>query len=96
MSSVQWIRAAVCAVAVVGAAATAAAQEFRATVRGQVVDSSGARMPGATVSVQNTETNEMATATTNAEGTYSIPFLRPGPYTVTVELEGFQKYVRSG
>ena len=51
MSSVQWIRAAVCAVADVGAAATAAAQEFRATVRGQVVDSSGARMPGATVSV---------------------------------------------
>ncbi len=96
MSSAQCVRALLCAVGVVALAATSSAQEFRATVRGQVVDASSARLPGATVSVQNTETNEVATATTNAEGTYSIPFLRPGPYTLTVELEGFQKYVRTG
>ena len=44
------------------------AQEFRATVKGQVVDSSQAALPGATVNVQNQETNEVATATTNNEG----------------------------
>ena len=43
----------------------AAAQEFRATVKGQVVDSSQAALPGATVTVRNQETDEMATATTN-------------------------------
>ncbi len=96
MGSAQCVRAVLCAAVVMALAATGTAQEFRATVRGQVADASGGRLPGATVSVQNTETNELATAVTNDEGTYTIPFLRPGPYTLTVELEGFQKYVRSG
>ena len=38
-----------------------AAQEFRATVRGRVVDSSNAALPGATVNVVNQQTNEVAT-----------------------------------
>src|SRR4029453_9785395 len=73
---------------------TAAAQEFRAPVKGQVVDSSKASLPGATVPVRNQDTNEVATATTNTEGNYTVPFLRPGTYTVTVEMSGFQKYTR--
>ncbi|PYR74662.1 MAG: TonB-dependent receptor, partial [Acidobacteria bacterium] len=72
----------------------AAAQEFRATVKGQVVDSSQAALPGATVSIKNQETNEVASATTNQEGNYTIPFLRPGIYTLTVEMNGFQTYTR--
>src|SRR5690242_9347824 len=74
---------------------SAHAQEFRATVRGQVVDSSQAALPGATVNLRNQETNEVATATTNNDGNYTIPFLRPGVYTLTVELSGFQKYTRT-
>ena len=74
----------------------AAAQEFRATVRGQVLDSSKGALPGATVTLTNISTNETATAVTNAEGSYSVPFLRPGSYTMSVELSGFQKYTRSG
>jgi len=70
------------------------AQEFRATVKGQVVDPSRAAVPGATVAVQNQDTNEIASAVTNTEGAYTIPFLRPGMYTLTVDLSGFQKYVR--
>src|SRR3954465_8288240 len=72
----------------------ATAQEFRATVKGQVVDSSQASLPGATVNIQNQETNEVATTTTNNEGNYTLPFLRPGLYTLTVEMSGFQKYTR--
>ena len=71
------------------------AQEFRATVKGQVVDTSQAALPGATVSVLNQQTNEVATAVTNNEGNYTIPFLRPGIYTLTVEMSGFQKYTRT-
>jgi hypothetical protein len=77
-------------------ASIAAAQEFRATVRGQVLDTSKGALPGATVSITNTETNEVATATTNTEGNFTLPFLRPGQYTLTVELSGFQKHTRSG
>jgi len=57
--------------------AAVTAQEFRATVKGQVTDPSHAAVPGATVSVQNQETNETASAVTNADGAYTIPFLRP-------------------
>ncbi len=76
------------------AGARVTAQEFRATVKGQVVDSSQAALPGATVNVRNQETNEVATATTNAEGNYTIPFLKPGAYTLTVEMSGFQTHTR--
>jgi hypothetical protein len=82
-------------VALLVSAGGVSAQEFRATVRGQVVDSSKGALPGATVTVTNTDTNETTTATTNAEGVYTIPFLRPGTYSLTVELSGFQKYTRS-
>jgi Carboxypeptidase regulatory-like domain/TonB-dependent Receptor Plug Domain/TonB dependent receptor len=77
------------------AAASADAQEFRATVKGQVADTSQAALPGATVSVKNQDTNEVATATTNGEGSYTIPFLRPGLYTLTVEMSGFQTNTRT-
>ena len=51
-------------------------------------------MPGVTVTATNTQTNEAASAVTSGEGLYSLPFLRPGIYTVTAELEGFRKYSR--
>jgi len=77
-------------------AGSAIAQEFRATVKGQVIDSSKAAVPGASVTVQNVQTGEVASTTSNAEGNYTLPFLKPGLYTLTVELSGFQKHVRSG
>ncbi len=85
----------VCAALVLAMAGGVTAQEFRATVRGQVADTSKGALPGATVTVQNQDTNEVATATTNNEGAYTIPFLRPGNYTVTVEMSGFQKHTRT-
>ena len=95
MSSAQWGRVVICAVAALAASVPAVGQEFRATVKGVVVDTSQAALPGATVTVQNQETNEMATATTNEQGNFTIPFLRPGLYTMTVEMTGFQKYTRT-
>src|SRR3989337_1419877 len=83
-----------CVALLLAAASGATAQEFRATVRGQVTDSSQAALPGATVTVRNQETGEVATATTNSDGSYTVPFLRPGLYSVTVELAGFQKFTQ--
>src|SRR5688572_9691729 len=83
------------AVLILAAAGGVTAQEFRATIKGQVVDSSQSSLPGATVSARNQETGEVASAVTNQDGSYTIPFLRPGLYTLTVEMPSFQKHTRT-
>ena len=69
-------------------------QEFRATVTGRIVDPDGLAVPGVTVNVTNTGTNEVASAVTNTEGVYSLPFLRPGTYSISAELEGFRRHTQ--
>ena len=69
-------------------------QESRATLTGVVTDSSGAVVPGATVIVRNVDTGEETRGTTTGQGAYTIPFLRPGNYHVTVEASGFKRYSR--
>jgi hypothetical protein len=75
-----------------GTAATA--QDFRGAVAGRVTDSSGAVLPGVTVTVTNKNTNVSNDTVTNETGTYSLSYLQPGPYTVTAELQGFRKVSR--
>src|SRR6516225_1828865 len=72
------------------------AQEFRATLTGRVADPSGAAITNAPVQARNIETNEVSASLTDSQGTYSIPFLRPGNYTLSVEASGFKKSVREG
>ncbi|HEY2934169.1 MAG TPA: carboxypeptidase-like regulatory domain-containing protein [Acidobacteriota bacterium] len=72
------------------------AQEFRGSILGRVTDPSGAVVPGAAITIVNEATNVKAEAVSNDEGNYTVPFLLPGRYTVTVELPGFKKAVRSG
>src|SRR5262245_6590357 len=71
-----------------------AAQDFRGAVEGRITDDQGAAVPGVTVTVTNVETNIPSTGTSNADGNYSVPFLTPGIYKVTVELTGFKKVER--
>ena len=73
---------------------TAFAQEFRATVNGRVTDPNGAAVASATVTIRNAATNEAAAVTTNSEGGYSMTFLKPGIYSISVEAAGFKKFVR--
>ena len=68
----------------------ALAQDFRATITGQVTDSSGAAIPDATVKVTSAATNELKQAKTNASGVYTIPYLNPGDYTVQISADGFE------
>ena len=53
-------------------------------------------LPGVTVTATNVDTGVGTTAVTNADGSYLLPFLTPGSYTVTAELMGFKKLVRQG
>jgi hypothetical protein len=71
-------------------------QEFRATISGRVQDPSSAAVPGVTVTVVNVDTNIKTETKTLADGTYVIPFLRPGNYSLSVEAPGFKKYVQTG
>ena len=77
-------------------AAPVSAQDFRGSIIGRVNDSSGARLPGATVTATNTATNVGSRTTTNGDGNYSVLYLTPGTYTVAVELAGFRRVVREG
>src|ERR1051326_6273214 len=59
-----------------------------AQITGVVKDSSGAVIPGATVTVRNVETGFSRTAVTDDSGDYRLPSLPPGRYAMTTELSG--------
>ena len=79
------------AVFALGTPATAAAQGT-ATIRGTVTDASGGVLPGATVTITNTNTKDVRTAVTDDRGGYTFASLFNGTYEVKVELEGFKGY----
>src|SRR5208337_4033092 len=72
------------------------AQTFRGTILGSVSDSSGAAVPGATVTIKNLDTGLTRTVTTSDDGTYAAPELPIGNYSVSVEKAGFKLGVVSG
>src|SRR6202521_5040868 len=63
-------------------------------ILGTVSDQSGAVIPGATVSVIDTQRGLARTLTTDAAGEYNAPTLIPGTYTVRVEAKGFKRLDR--
>jgi len=77
-------------------AASSDAQTIRGTITGTVTDSTGAVVPGATVVMTHSATGVTTSAVSNPQGTYTIPLLQPGIYDVSVDLQGFKKYLRSG
>jgi hypothetical protein len=74
----------------------AIAQETRGTLTGSISDPSGASVPGAKVRAVNDQTNIANETLSTADGTYTIPFMLSGTYTVSVEVNGFRKTVRKG
>jgi hypothetical protein len=65
-------------------------QSVNASVGGSVADSTGALIPGVTVTATNTGTGIANMAITNESGVYNFPSLQPGAYKVSAELPGFQ------
>jgi hypothetical protein len=67
------------------------------SIAGQVKDASGAVLPGVTVEVSSPALIErVRTATTDASGQYKIVSLRPGTYSITFTLPGFNVFKRDG
>jgi hypothetical protein len=74
----------------------AAAQAGRGGISGIISDSTGAIVPGATVSVTNNATRSKLTTLTTDAGVYSFISLAPGTYDVTASAKGFGTVVEKG
>jgi hypothetical protein len=75
---------------------TGRAQTFRGTILGTITDTTGAVVPGATITIRNVNTGLVRTTETQADGSYREPELPIGTYDMTVEKGGFQTSVTSG
>ncbi|HEU4786189.1 MAG TPA: carboxypeptidase-like regulatory domain-containing protein, partial [Gemmatimonadaceae bacterium] len=76
--------------------AFAQSQAINGTIEGTVVDSSGAVLPGVTVTITNTDTGATRSVVTNESGVYRAPLLSLGTYRVTAELAGFKSFEQKG
>src|SRR3989441_10343700 len=65
-------------------------QSTYATVSGTVTDSSGAVLPGVSLTATNNATGVVTTVISNEAGAYNFASLLPGVYKVSAELPGFQ------
>ncbi|WP_158945285.1 TonB-dependent receptor [Granulicella sp. S190] len=64
--------------------------QFRASIQGTVADSTGAVIPGATLTLTDTATGHALTAISNGSGVYNFNALPPDPFTLTATAKGFQ------
>jgi hypothetical protein len=77
--------------------AASAGAQTTGSVTGTVSDSSGGRIPGATVVLINeAQATRSTPVITNNQGVYTFPTVVPGTYSVEASLSGFQTVVRKG
>lgn len=74
----------------------AQSQATTGVIEGIVTDEGGGVLPGATVTLRNTDTNFEKVAVSGSDGSFRALLLPLGPYRITVELTGFAKLVREG
>src|ERR1041384_2824993 len=67
-----------------------------AQITGTVKDTSGGVLPGADVTVTQTDTGFARTVVTDENGLYVLPNLPIGPYRLQASLSGFRTYVQTG
>src|SRR5213076_1996109 len=72
------------------------AQTSTATILGTVKDTSGALVPGVSITVKHTESGLTRTVVSGERGGYNVPLLPVGPYEITTTMPGFKQQLRSG
>lgn len=77
-------------------ATMATAQTTGATLQGVVTDEQGGLLPGANITISNTDTGLSRDVVSDASGRYRAAALPPGPYEIRVTMSGFVNFVRSG
>jgi Carboxypeptidase regulatory-like domain len=86
----QLLTACLIVLAPLSLARTASAQAVTGTILGTVADTTGAVLPGVSVTVKHTETGFTRTLTSDANGEYTAASVPTGTYTVTGEISGFK------
>ncbi|HET9439406.1 MAG TPA: carboxypeptidase regulatory-like domain-containing protein [Longimicrobiales bacterium] len=71
------------------------AQNVTGSIRGRVINESGAPVVAATITARNPASGATRTALTNADGTYVLAGLQPGTYEISVEMIGYSAPPRS-
>ena len=71
-------------------------QTLRGRIDGTVKDQQGQVVPNTGLSVKNTLTGEVLTASSNNDGAFSLSEVKPGTYTIAAELKGFKKSLIGG
>ena len=66
------------------------------SISGTITDSSGALVPGVSVTATQTQTNTKTAVKTNSSGDYVFPSMPPAEYTIAATAPGFQSYLQSG
>src|SRR3989442_8074171 len=72
------------------------AQTSTATILGTVKDTSGALVPGVSITVKHTESGLTRSVVSGERGGYNVPLLPVGAYEITTTMPGFKQAVRSG
>src|SRR3989454_10766664 len=67
-----------------------------ATISGVVRDTSGALIPGVSITIKHVDSGLTRTVTSSETGNYAAPALPVGPYEVTAMIPGFKQQIRSG
>src|SRR5271163_4143726 len=91
-----WIRTLACIFLTSLVAVTAVAQQISGSIRGTVVDPSGAIVQSVAVSAQQTETGLTRAAVTDRSGGFVFVELPIGHYRILAEAKGYQKYLQEG
>src|SRR5262245_11542434 len=82
---------------IAGLMGSVASVSAQSTIAGLVTDSTGSVLPGVTVEAASAALIEkVRTAVSDGQGRYSIVDLRPGEYTITFTLTGFNTFKREG
>ena len=79
-----------------GLTVTGYSQSTTGSIIGDIVDSTGAALPGVSVRITNTTTGAQRDVITNGVGAYRATGLQPAGYQIAVQLEGFRSATRSG
>src|SRR3954462_191194 len=99
MSRLRWRITPLVLVLALGSVADTFGQTVSTTtgaINGKVTDTSGAVMPGVTITISSPSMQGTRTDVTGTDGVYRFSAIPPGEYTVTYELAGFEKIVREG
>ena len=89
------LAAAACCAVACGEIARAQEAINQATLSGRLFDPQGAAVPGASVTVRQTDTNVTVEATTGADGRFRFSYLKIGRYELRAKLAGFRDHART-